>query len=146
MTYIHTTDVSRVRDGTTWWAVAVVIVLHVLLMLWLMTQRWSTPLRPLAAAMVFVDLRSTPDTAVGRRELGAVAPSREANPTNGRASSSSDAARRRELTRMDLERRFVSPAGIESPGSAAASQLPSNPIDGFAVSGLGTSPCRMTPS
>jgi TonB family protein len=139
MTYVQTIGISRVRDGSAWWSIVIVAVLHVLLLLWLTTLHWSVPLRPFAAAMVLVDLRTAPETIAGDKSFGVAAARREPSPTNGRQSSTAAAARYREHTPMDLEKRAVTVTGTQAPGGAVASQQASSPIEGTAVSGLGTS-------
>jgi len=138
MTYAHTIGVSRVRDGTTWWSVAIVIAIHVLLFAWLLAQRWTMPLRQAAADMVLVELSTTAETPVGQKTQGVEASLAVPNPSTstGRAQSA-PAAPKREVMRKDLERRVVTTEGTVAPGSAVASLSPSNPIDGTAPTGLG---------
>lgn len=138
MTYAHTIGVSRVRDGSTWWSVAIVIAIHVLLFAWLLAQRWSMPLRQAAADMVLVELSTTAETPVGQKTQGVEASLAVPNPSTstGRVQNA-PAAPKREVMRKDLERRVVTTEGTVAPGSAVASLSPSNPIDGAAPTGLG---------
>jgi TonB family protein len=139
MTYAQTVDVSRVRDGSTWWSVAIVIAIHVLLFGWLLTQRWTMPLRQAAADMVLVELSATAEVPVGQKKQGVEASL--AVPSPGASASrtqNSTAAPRHDVVRKDLEHRVVTPEGTVAPGSAIVSLAPSNPVDGTAPSGLGT--------
>lgn len=138
MTYAHTIGVSRVRDGSTWWSIAIVIAIHVLLFAWLLAQRFTMPLREPAADMVLVELSTTAEAPVGHRKQGVEASVAVPNPgaSTGRAQSAA-AAPKRDAVRKDLERRVVTTVGTVAPGSAVASATPSNPVDGLAPSGLG---------
>ena len=138
MTYTHTIGVSRIRDGSTWWSVAIVIAIHVLLFAWLLAQRWTMPLRQAAADMVLVELSATAETPVGRKTQGVEASLKVANPsTSTERTRNASAAPKREALRKDLERRVVTTEGTVAPGSAVASLAPSNPVDGTAATGLG---------
>jgi protein TonB len=137
MTYTPAIGISRVRDGSTWWSVAIVIAIHVLLMFWLVSQRWSVPLPRVLADMVLVDLRATPEPVAGDQQHGVAAPAKTPSPTVGATRDKAPAAPRRELTRNDLERRAITNEGTEAPGSAVVSLEPSNPDDGHALAGLG---------
>jgi TonB family protein len=137
MTYTDAIGISRVRDSSTWWSVAIVIAIHVLLVLWLVSLRWSVPLPRTLADMVLVELRATPEPAVGDKKHGAIAPSRTPNPTIGRARDTAPASPRREITRKDLESHVVTNEGTVAPGSALVTLEPSNPVDGHAPAGLG---------
>ena len=138
MTYAHTTGVSRVRDGSTWWSVAIVVAIHVLLFAWLLAQRWTMPLRQAAADMVLVEISSTSETPVGRKTQGVEAGLAVPNPgTSTSRALSAPAAPKRDVVRRDLEQRVVTTAGTVAPGSAIASLSPSNPVDGTAPTGLG---------
>jgi protein TonB len=137
MVYTQAIGISRVRDGSTWWSVAIVIAIHVLLVLWLVSLRWSVPSPKSLADMVLVELRATPEPAVGQKKHGAIAPAATPNPTAARARDKAPAAPRREVTRKDLEEAVITTEGTEAPGSALVPLAPSNPLDGQAVSGLG---------
>jgi len=137
MTHTPAIGTSRIHDSSTWWSAAIVIAIHVLLAFWLVSQRWSAPLRQAISDMVLVELRMTPEPAVGEKTRGAVAPAATPDPSVGRARDRAPAAPRRELTRKDLERRAVTREGTVAPGSSSTSLQPSNPIDGSAPSGLG---------
>jgi protein TonB len=128
---------SRVRDSSTWWSVAIVIAIHVVLLLWLISLRWSAPLNRAIADMVLVELRATPEPAVGDKQHGAIARAAVPNPTVGRARDKAPAAPRRELTSKDLESHVITPEGSVAPGSSVVSLEPSNPVDGHATAGLG---------
>jgi TonB family protein len=138
MTCTHPINASRVRDSSTWWAVAIVIAIHVLLFAWLLAQRWTMPLRQAAADMVLVELSTTAETPVAQKTQGVEASLTVPNPgaSTGRAPSA-PAAPKREVMRKDLERRAVTTEGTVAPGSAVASLTPSNPVDGSAPTGLG---------
>jgi TonB family protein len=139
MTYAHTIGVSRVRDGSTWWSVAIVIAIHVLLFAWLLAQRWTMPLRQAAADMVLVELSATAEPPVGRKTQGVEASLAVPNPgTSAIRMQNSAAAPKREVMRKDLERHVVTTEGTAAPGSAVVSLAPSNPVDGIAPTGLGT--------
>ena len=137
MTYTHAISISRVRDSSTWWSVAIVIAIHVMLLLWLASQRWSVPLPRVLADMVLVELHATPEPATGDKAHGVIAPAKVPNPTIGPARDKAPAAPRREVMRKDLERRAITSEGTVAPGSAVASREPSNPLDGRAISGFG---------
>ena len=137
MTYSQAIGISRVRDGSTWWSIAIVIAIHVLLMLWLASQRWTVPSPRTLADMVLVELRATPEPAVGEKKHGMIAPSATPNPSVGRAHDQAPAAPRREVTRKDLESHVITTEGTVAPGSSIVSLEPSNPADGQALSGLG---------
>lgn len=137
MTYTHEIGISRVRDSSTWWSVAIVIAIHVVLLLWLVSQRWSAPLHRALADMVLVELRATPEPAVGDKKHGAIAPSTTPNPTIGHARDKAPAAPKREVTRKDLESHVITNEGTVAPGSSLVSLDPSNPVDGHAPAGLG---------
>jgi TonB family protein len=139
MTYAHTIGVSRVHDSSTWWSVAIVIAIHVLLFAWLLAQRWTMPLRHTAADMVLVELSATPEAPVGSKTQGIAASLAVPNPSasTGRTHDA-PAAPRREVVRKDLEQRVVTSEGTVAPGSAVVSLAPSNPVDGTAPTGLGT--------
>lgn len=137
MTYTHAIGISRVHDGSTWWSVAIVILIHVLFALWLLSLNWSVPLPGTLADMVLVELSATPEPAVGDKKHGAIAPSATPNPTTAHAHDKAPAAPRREVMRKDLESHVITNEGIVAPGSALVSLEPSNPVDGRAASGLG---------
>jgi TonB family protein len=137
MVYTEAIGISRVRDSSTWWSVAIVITIHVLLVLWLVSLRWSVPLPRTIVDMVLVELRAAPEPAVGEKKHGAIVPSSTPSPSIGHARDNAPAAPRREATRKDLENRVISTAGIVAPGSSVVSLEPSNPVDGRAQSGLG---------
>ena len=137
MTYTQTLGISRVRDSSTWISVAFVIALHALILVWLLTLRWSEPLRHAVADMVLVELRATAEPALGEKTRAIVAPNATPNPSTGHAHAAS-AAPRRESVPADLENRVIRVEGTVAPGSAVASLAPSNPHDGIA-SGLGAS-------
>ena len=137
MTYTHAISISRVRDSSTWWSVAIVIAIHVMLLLWLVSLRWELPLPRTIADMVLVELRATPEAATGEKKVGAIAPSTTPNPTLGHARDKAPAAPRREITRKDLESHVITTEGTVAPGSSIVSLEPSNPVDGRAPSGLG---------
>jgi TonB family protein len=137
MTYAPAIGISRVRDSSTWWSVAIVIAIHMLLLLWLASQRWSVPLPRVLADMVLVELHATPEPAVGDKAHGVIAPAKVPNPTIGQARDKAPAAPRREVTLKDLESRAITNEGTVAPGSAVVSLEPSNPLDGHATSGLG---------
>ena len=137
MTYTHPMRISRVRDSSTWWSVAIVIAIHWLLVLWLVSLHWTMPLPKTIADMVLVELRATPEPAVGDAKHGAIAPSTTPNPTVGHAREKAPAAPRHEVTRKDLESHVITTEGTVAPGSSLVSLAPSNPVDGSAPSGLG---------
>ena len=137
MTYTESMSISRVRDGSTWWSVAIVIAIHVLLMLWLVSLRWSAPSPRTLAEMVLVELHATPEPAVGDKKVGTIAPSPTPSPSVGHAHDRAPAAPRREVTRKDLESHVVTTEGTVAPGSSIVPLVPSNPVDGSAPSGLG---------
>ena len=137
MTYTQPMRISRVRDGSTWWSVAIVIAIHWLLVLWFASLDWSMPLPKTIADMVLVELRATPEPAVGDGRHGAIAPSATPNPTIGHARDKAPAAPRREVTRKDLESHVITAEGTVAPGSSLVALEPSNPADGTAPSGLG---------
>jgi TonB family protein len=139
MTYAHTIGVSRVRDSSTWWSIAIVVAIHVLLFAWLLAQRWTMPLRQAAADMVLVELSATAEAPAGLRKQGVEASLAVPNPSASTSRTQiSAAAPKRDITRRDLERRVVTTDGTVAPGSAVASLAPSNPADGIAPTGLGT--------
>jgi outer membrane biosynthesis protein TonB len=139
MTYAHTIGVSRVRDGSTWWSIAIVIAIHVLLFAWLLAQRWTTPLRQTAADMVLVELSATAEAPVGNRTQGVEANLKVPNPSASTSrTQSAAAAPKRDVLRKDLERSVITTEGTVAPGTAVASLTPSNPVDGIAPSGPGT--------
>ncbi|HEX5122785.1 MAG TPA: energy transducer TonB [Rhodanobacteraceae bacterium] len=137
MVYTQAIGFSRVRDESTWWSVAIVIAIHVLLVLWLVSLRWSVPLPKSLVEMVLVELRATPEPAVGQQTHGAIAPAVTPNPAAAHARDKAPAAPRREVTRRDLEEAVITTEGAAEPGSALVPLAPSNPIDGQALSGLG---------
>jgi TonB family protein len=137
MTYSPAIGISRVRDSSTWWSIVIVIAIHVLLVLWLLSLRWTAPLHRAIADMVLVELRATPEAVVGEKKQGAVAPASAPNPAIGHARDKAPAAPRREVTRKDLESHVITNEGTVAPGSAVVSLEPSNPVDGQALSGLG---------
>jgi len=137
MTYTPAIGISRVRDGSTWWSIAIVIAIHVLLVLWLLSLRWSAPLHRAIADMVLVELRATPEPAVGVKKQGAIARATMPNPAVGHARDKAPAAPNREVTRKDLESHVITNEGTVAPGKAIVPLEPSNPVDGEARSGLG---------
>src|SRR6476646_1450864 len=137
MVYTQAIGISRVHDSSTWWSAAIVIAIHVLLVLWLVSLRWSVPLPRTIVDMVLVELRATPEPAVGEKKQGAIAPSATPSPSIGHARDKAPAAPRREMTRKDLENHVVTTEGFVAPGSSVVSLEPSNPVDGRVPSGLG---------
>jgi protein TonB len=137
MVYTQAIGISRVHDSSTWWSVAIVIAIHVLLVLWLVSLRWSAPLPRTIVDMVLVELRATPEPAVGEKKQGAIAPAATPSPSIGHARDKAPAAPRREVTRKDLENHVVTTEGIVVPGSSVVSLESSNPVDGRSRSGLG---------
>ena len=136
MTYTQALGISRVRDSSTWWSVAIVIAIHVLLLLWLVSLRWSAPPHPTIADMVLVELRARTEPVVGEKKQAAIAPS-ATNPSMGHARARAPAAPQREATPRDLENHAIATEGTVAPGSSVVSLEPSNPVDGTAHSGLG---------
>jgi TonB family protein len=137
VTYAQPIGFSRVRDSSTWCSVLIVIAIHLLLLLWLVSQRWTAPLRHAVADMVLVELSATPEPPVGTKKHGVAAPAPAPNPSAGHARTAS-AAPRHELTPRDLETRAITDEGTAAPGTAVVSLSPSNPADGHAA-GLGLS-------
>lgn len=137
MVYTQAIGISRVRDSSTWYSVAIVIAIHVLLLLWLVSLRWNVPTPRAIADMVLVELRATPESVAGEKKAGAIAPSSRPNPAVGHSRERAPAAPRHEVTPRDLENHVTTPEGTVAPGSSLVSLAPSNPVDGQAPTGLG---------
>jgi len=138
MGHAVTLGVSRVRDGSTWFAVFFVLLLHAVFLLWLLASRWGEPIRAAVSQMVLVEIKDAPNPAItARGRNGLISPKAETMPSASRAQSA-PAQHRRPDPELDREAKIVTPNGVEAPGSSDFARQPASPVTANDGNGAGS--------